>query len=1455
MRFSTIVTFGCLMGAMGAFAAEPTAPISGDYEVTVSAGETETWSGDISGTGRIVKNGNGTLELRGNNTFTGGIQINAGYVKISANAAAIGRGPITLTPAAATADNICQLVINKSGTYTNDLTVTANNYVGTDQAETCANLRIVYDVTSFVWNGKITGLGNLSIRPQKHPSVSQGSGPTSATFNGEIHAPGKTVLVASYGGPRFLGKITCANFSHIDAWSGNGRVYLGHANNEIGGLRLRNNIFQPYTSSATDCFGGALLTVQQAWTGTGNFGCLYMGGSTQRLKGINDITPNSVSVTRETTDSLVITSSNLSKLIITGDGTAGHTCRMAVNDRVALEIDAPGYSQTFATRKNTTTEALAIKNGTLKVADTATFANVPAVTVAAGGTLDIQSTIANAFGGVGELTVEGTVTNTGVLAFANDNTLAVTLGSSAKLYLPEGCDLKVKTLKINGITLQGGTYSGPEYGILSGSVSVPMGVRIFDVSAGESLVVDEVLTGETPIRKMGAGSIRFSNLTDYHGSITIDGGDLLVAGENTLGTGDIIITAQTSGDSRLHFVGNATLTNNIVINGDFTDDHPAIFFDEPAANVYTLKGTITCNGNAFFRHNRLSTATVFPAPGSTSCFEGPIHAPGRTVGVRVYGAMHLKGKVTCNQLGGADAHSSGSLLYMYPTENDLVSHQVFGAIATCTARNVLTNRFIFSSKAWTSGGSRMDLHGFDQEVLSLESTLTTRTGGAQNLMMAESTMRVHGIVSEDAENPGPTLTISGEADVNERTTYASVFDGVTVRLDARNNANFRQIFYGRANLTTGALEVVKGTLVLKDKATFANIRRLYVGPNGVLDATELTEVPFPKTLESVELAVGAALKLPSGTTINAQTFVAGEATYTAGTFTPDRIPQLQGGSVIATGTPTAVRWTGAVGDGRFATEGNWSTAPDFVFGSSLATFGDVGGTLAVDVDALFGGIAFDGTAAEGFTLARISPAHALGVSGRITAAAAETAHTHVLDTPMTLTGEVVAHAEPNQAIVFRNALAEDSAVEGRLRIGGAGSVVFEGTNTVAGAMYSTSSLWRVTGLLATPNHIDQGEPEQNGANSVTVVVPGDGVTKNGQEYGLCLSNAVVEKPVFLNNTIGRRTIWSMPGTTNEIKGKVRFANLADKTFGSWQPIRVDAKSELVFSGGAFFSHSFRPCGSGTVRFVGKPISALQSAGLNPCQSRVVLETTGNTFANICLGYGTFAGKPTLEFAVSGAMTNGNLSVGVNGGDFDNPTSEGLGKGPYTANLLCTTQRCEKLAVTSVGVLTGTYPAMLEVSKGAKEGDPAGFAVAGPVMGGVGFHMCGEADGVLRFSNRAFETTGDLEVSSGTMAFAAGATWNGERLTVRGSGTFKVGGSGVFGRAPTEILVSDNWKLDIPAGATLVARKLIDAATGRPYAAGTYGTVASGASNTSLASHFVGDGKLCVRNLGVRFILQ
>ena len=1451
MWFTRALSFCGAVCALNCFANEPAEPIVGDYAVTVEAGDTETWSGNISGTGRIVKNGNGTLVLTGNNTFTGGIQINAGYVKISSNAAAIGRGPITLTPAAATAANICQLIINKSGTYTNDLTVTADNYVDYQQGESSANLLVVNDVGSFVWNGKITGLGNMSIRPQK--GSANGSGP-GVTINGEIYAPGKTVLIASYGSPKLMGKVTCDTLKHIEAWSANGRVYLGHANNEIGNLFVRNNVFQPYSSTATDAFGNALVTTYQSWSGANNYCCLYMGGSTQHVKGIYD--NGGVADSALTSGNLEITSSSVSKLIITGDGTEGHTCRMAVGDKVSLEVDAPGYTQTFKLRTHTTVGTVEVKRGKLKLTGTAKFPNVPKLTVGADGTLDIQSTVANAFGGVSELTVEGTLKNTDQLAFVNDNTLSLSLGASAQLYLPEGSDLKVKVLKINGVTKPGGTYSGAEYGIMSGSISVPTGVRIFDVAAGQTETVTEPITGDTPIQKTGAGAIRFADLSGYTGPITITGGDLLVEGENTLGTGDIIITAQNGVDSRLHFVGNATLTNNIVINGDFTVDHPAIFFDEAAANVYTLTGTITCNGNAHFRHNRLGTAAVFPAPGSTSYFEGPIEAAGHNVGVRVYGAMHLKGKVTCNQLHGSDAHSSGGLLYMYPTENDLASQQAFGAIVTCAGENALTNRFIFSSQAWTSGGSRMDLNGFDQEVTSLTSTDTTRTGSGQNFMQAGVNERMHGITSEDRAHPGPTLTISGEAGVNERTTFASVFDGVNLRLDARNNPNFRQIFYGRPSQTTGAVEVVKGTLVLKDKATFAKIRRLYVGPNGVLDATELTETPFPNALESVELAEGALLKLPAGTTINVASFTAGETTYTAGTFPADKISQLEGGAIIATGAMTESRWTGAGSDNLLSTSDNWSQMPEFAFGSSRAIFGDVGGIVSVNTAATFGGLEFDGAATDGFTLARTEPAQPLTVSDRIVASASENAHTHVIDTPTTFIGEMTAHADAKQTLVFKNALASDDAVNKCLRIGGAGTVAFEGENTVAGAIRSTSSVWRVTGLLATPGHVDQGEPAQDGANCVTVVVPGDSVTASGNEYGLCLSNAVVEKPLFLNNAIGRRTLWSMAGTTNEIKGKVRFACNMTPEYGAWQPIRVDANSELVLSGGAFFSHSFRPCGSGTLRIVGKPVSALQFGGLNPCQSRVVLETTGNTFTNICLGYSAYPGTPTLEFAVSEAMTNGNLLVGVNGGSVENPASTGLGNGPYTANLRATTQRCEKVAVTGVGVLTGAYPAMLEVSKGAKAGDPAGFVVNGPVRGGVGFRMCGDADGVLKFAARNFETTGDLEVTSGTMEFAAGAKWNGGKLTMGGTGIFKVNGSGVFTGSQTEVYVrGDGWKFDIPAGATLSVGFFVNEATGRPYPVGTYGNASSGADNQSLAVHFLGNGRLCVRRRSTTIILR
>jgi autotransporter-associated beta strand protein len=148
----------------------------GSGALTVNQNSDTTFSGQISGTGSLVKNGGGTLELKGGNTYSGTTTINAGTLLVTEGSAISNDGDV---------------VINAGGRL-------ALHSYGETVAKISGSGRIFLDygalVTSFIGStafaGEIYGTGSL---------FKYGSGTLTLsgtnTFTGEIGVLGGTLAV------------------------------------------------------------------------------------------------------------------------------------------------------------------------------------------------------------------------------------------------------------------------------------------------------------------------------------------------------------------------------------------------------------------------------------------------------------------------------------------------------------------------------------------------------------------------------------------------------------------------------------------------------------------------------------------------------------------------------------------------------------------------------------------------------------------------------------------------------------------------------------------------------------------------------------------------------------------------------------------------------------------------------------------------------------------------------------------------------------------------------------------------------------------------------------------------------------------------------------------------------------------------------------------------------------
>ena len=477
----------------------------------------------------------------------------------------------------------------------------------------------------------------------------------------------------------------------------------------------------------------------------------------------------------------------------------------------------------------------------------------------------------------------------------------------------------------------------------------------------------------------------------------------------------------------------------------------------------------------------------------------------------------------------------------------------------------------------------------------------------------------------------------------------------------------------------------------------------------------------------------------------------------------------------------------------------------------------------------------------GFTLAKGGAAAALTVStGGIDVAEWNAARTYTVAVPTAFSGAQTWTVPASQTLAFEDAM---TGSDGKITIKGKnGALEFRGTNVIGGAMVVTGHTVFVTGLLGTPGHENQGTSSNGGAKTLTI-----DTNATGDMKGLTVSNAVVEKPLYFHCKSGYGFIKAPAATTNVFKGFVTWTS-------PWIGQTVEGDAELIFEGGMTTGYSTRNTGGGTVRIRNTPIRAEHTMGWNINNGALVIETPGNTFSYLTLGYGRNDNfKRELDLTVSSALTTnsyGVLGIGFGYYSNDDPFAE-VAKGTAKVFLHSTTQQVNVLAGAKIGAVWGDEGARIEVMKQETCDRWAEKLLyfASQVNGPVTIAMQGT--GTLLMTNQAFASTGDIEVSAGGVHFAENASWlDGAGVTVKGTGRLTLdrctieGAKGqTFGRQ-AEWAIDGDGVVELAEGISQKCRLLTIGDRAMPK--GKYGSAsAPGVPPENVSAHFDGLGVLNV----------
>lgn len=536
-----------------------------------------TYSGIISGAGQLTRKGAGDLTLSGANTFSGGVNMTSGTLRVQTNTA-LGAGPVVVTGNSAlattssgTAVSLANLVSVNSGVTLsvdsgyasvtlNGVISGAGNVATTSSGTTVLTATNTYSGTTSIGASSMATiqLGNTT----STQSGSLGTGNVTLGTNGTLSynrinslvmansiADGGTIAINNTGSLYLTGALSGAGTLSVNTassltLSGSDSGFTGKASVNYGTLTL------DYSSVNTSKLGdSSVLTL-------GNASIILNGGSHTELVGSTTLTASTVSSVTQTAGFSVLSMGAITR-----------------NSGAVINFSGSGIAQTSKSNTNGILGGWATVGGANWAANDGS-GNIVAysgyIPVALGGAIaDGASTNVSLTGGTsGNISLGASMVTVNTLL--QNETNATTLDTSAGTLLLGAAGGILLPSGTGALTIGTSANSGA---LTAGGASNTAGEVIFN-GTGNAFTVNTTIvnngSGAVSVTKTGSNDLVLSGGNSYSGGTTLSGGAIRILNTNSaLGTGAVTVTgsstlAAASGSSAVSLGNNISLVGNTV---------------------------------------------------------------------------------------------------------------------------------------------------------------------------------------------------------------------------------------------------------------------------------------------------------------------------------------------------------------------------------------------------------------------------------------------------------------------------------------------------------------------------------------------------------------------------------------------------------------------------------------------------------------------------------------------------------------------------------------------------------------------------------------------------------------------------------------------------------------------------------------------------------------------------